>query len=186
MASQLTGGCACTATGASGGVQTGQRGCARRVDSGFLFPVRWAGSVGDGLMSVPPAQPPPATPSHPAGPPTGWHPTRPRPTPPPCGPRSSPAACATSCRPPPAWPRCRARATQEPLGSCAEPAALGPPPGAGQPGKQCCAGPPHPQRLPAAAECSVEASPSASAQQSQLAVRACLQPCTFPGHGFPC
>ncbi|PSC74226.1 50S ribosomal L21 [Micractinium conductrix] len=39
VASQLTGGCACTATGASGGVQTGQRGCARRVDSGFLFPV---------------------------------------------------------------------------------------------------------------------------------------------------
>ncbi|EFN53471.1 hypothetical protein CHLNCDRAFT_136745 [Chlorella variabilis] len=39
LASQLTGGCACTTTGRSGGVQTGQAGCARRIDSNFLLPV---------------------------------------------------------------------------------------------------------------------------------------------------
>ncbi|KAL4459138.1 hypothetical protein ABPG75_014003 [Micractinium tetrahymenae] len=39
LAAQLAGGCACTATGRSGSVQTGEAGCAPRTDSGFLFPV---------------------------------------------------------------------------------------------------------------------------------------------------
>jgi hypothetical protein len=40
LASQLTGGCACTTSGSSGGVQTGQAGCAQRTDSNFLLPIR--------------------------------------------------------------------------------------------------------------------------------------------------
>lgn len=40
LLAQLAGGCACTATGRSGSVQTGEAGCAPRTDSLFLFPVR--------------------------------------------------------------------------------------------------------------------------------------------------
>ncbi|KAL4427126.1 hypothetical protein ABPG77_001130 [Micractinium sp. CCAP 211/92] len=39
LLAQLAGGCACTATGRSGSVQTGEAGCAPRTDSGFFFPV---------------------------------------------------------------------------------------------------------------------------------------------------